>query len=88
MAWDEVWMGDCVTLLDTLPVGSVDLAFADPPFNIGYEYDVYQDRRQKDEYLKWTDSWLSSLTRVLKPSGSLFVAIGDEYAAEMKIRLD
>ena len=36
MAWDEVWMGDCVTLLDTLPVGSVDLAFADPPFNIGY----------------------------------------------------
>ncbi len=88
MPWDEVWMGDCVTLLDKLPVGSVDLAFADPPFNIGYEYDVYHDRRQKDEYLKWTDSWLSSLTRVLKPSGSLFVAIGDEYAAEMKIRLD
>ena len=88
MPWDEVWMGDCVTLLDKVPVNSVDLAFADPPFNIGYEYDVYQDRRQKDEYLKWTDSWLSSLTRVLKPSGSLFVAIGDEYAAEMKIRLD
>lgn len=88
MPWDEVWMGDCVTLLDKVPVNSVDLAFADPPFNIGYEYDVYQDRRQKDEYLKWTDSWLSSLARVLKPSGSLFVAIGDEYAAEMKIRLD
>ena len=88
MPWDEVWMGDCVTLLDKLPVGSVDLAFADPPFNIGYEYDVYQDRRAKDEYLTWTDSWLSSLTRVLKPSGSLFVAIGDEHAAEMKIRLD
>ena len=88
MPWDEVWMGDCVTLLDKLPVGSVDLAFADPPFNIGYEYDVYQDRRAKDEYLQWTDLWLSSLTRVLKPTGSLFVAIGDEYAAEMKIRLD
>ena len=64
----------------TLPTGSLS--------NNGYEYDVYQDRRAKDEYLTWTDSWLSSLTRVLKPSGSLFVAIGDEHAAEMKIRLD
>ncbi len=88
MPWDDVWTGDCVRLLDQMPAGSVDLAFADPPFNIGYEYDLYQDRRCKDDYLGWTDRWLAAVRRVLKPTGSLWVAIGDEYAAEVKVRLD
>lgn len=88
MPWDEVWTGDCLQLLDRLPEGSVDLAFADPPFNIGYEYDVYQDRRGKGEYLAWTDRWLAGVRRALKPTGSIWVAIGDEYAAEVKVRLD
>jgi DNA modification methylase len=88
MPWNDVWLGDCITLMDKMPAGTVDLAFADPPFNIGYEYDVYQDRRNKEEYLAWTDKWLQGVARVLKPTGSFFLAIGDEYAAEMKIRLD
>ena len=37
--------------------GSVDLAFADPPFNIGYKYDVYEDRMKAEEYLKWSKKW-------------------------------
>ena len=37
--------GDCVEGLGKLEPASVDLAFADPPFNIGYDYDVYDDRR-------------------------------------------
>ena len=36
--------GDCITEMNALAAGSVDLAFADPPFNIGYAYDVYHDR--------------------------------------------
>ncbi|OWK44470.1 DNA-methyltransferase [Fimbriiglobus ruber] len=88
MPWDELWTGDCIKLLDKLPAGTADLVFADPPFNIGYEYDVYDDRRAKSEYLAWTDKWLAAAKRVLKPSGAMFVAIGDEYAAEMKVRLD
>lgn len=66
----------------------MDLAFADPPFNIGYEYDRYDDRRAKDDYLTWTEKWLKAVRRVLKPTGSFYVAIGDEYAAEVKVRLD
>ncbi len=88
MVWDEILRGDCVEQLTGLPAGSVDLAFADPPFNIGYEYDIYQDSRRKTDYLKWTDDWLAAVKRVLKPTGSFYVAIGDEYAAEMKVRLD
>jgi site-specific DNA-methyltransferase (adenine-specific) len=85
---DQILTGDCLEHLAALPAGCVDLAFADPPFNIGYEYDVYRDRRARDEYLKWTDRWLTAVRRVLKPDGSFYVAIGDEYAAEMKVRLD
>src|SRR5437764_4166688 len=44
---------DCIPALQQLPAGSVDLVFADPPFNIGYEYDVYDDRKERDHYLAW-----------------------------------
>lgn len=88
MRTDQVLTGDCLTLLAELPAGCVDLAFADPPFNIGYEYDVYNDRRARAEYLAWTERWLAAVQRLLKPAGSFWVAIGDEYAAEIKVRLD
>jgi site-specific DNA-methyltransferase (adenine-specific) len=88
MKVDQVLQGDCLEQLAKLPVACVDLAFADPPFNIGYEYDVYHDRRGREEYLAWTERWLAAVQRVLKPNGSFYVAIGDEYAAEMKVRLD
>lgn len=88
MMTDRILTGDCLTQLAELPEGCVDLAFADPPFNIGYEYDQYDDRRAKADYLAWTEQWLAAVRRVLSPTGSLYVAIGDEYAAETKIRLD
>jgi DNA modification methylase len=85
---NQVVSGDCVARLSELPAGCVDLAFADPPFNIGYEYDRYDDRRARADYLNWTEAWLAAVKRVLKPTGSIYVAIGDEYAAEIKVRLD
>jgi site-specific DNA-methyltransferase (adenine-specific) len=88
MTFDEVITGDCLEILAELPAGCADLVFADPPFNIGYEYDVYNDRRAKADYLAWADKWLAAAVRVLSPTGSLFLAIGDEYAAEHKVRLD
>lgn len=77
--------GDCIKGLAKLPEGSVDLAFADPPFNIGYDYDVYDDRRSADEYLDWSRCWIEGVIRVLKPDGAFWLAIGDEYAAELKV---
>ena len=88
MIRNEVIQGDCLSRLAELPAASIDLAFADPPFNIGYEYDHYHDRRKAADYLDWTDKWLAAVVRVLKPSGSFYIAIGDEYAAEVKVRLD
>jgi site-specific DNA-methyltransferase (adenine-specific) len=84
----SILTGDCLRHLAQQPAESVDLAFADPPFNIGYEYDLYNDRQSRAEYLTWTEAWLRAVRRVLKPTASFYVAIGDEHAAEMKVRLD
>lgn len=81
----RIVQGDCINEMGLLQAGSVDLVFADPPFNIGYEYDAYNDRRDYEEYLQWTKQWLQAVKRILKPSGTLWVAIGDEFAAEMKL---
>ena len=71
--------------LRELAENSVDLVFADPPFNIGYDYDVYGDDRSHKEYLKWSAEWMRAVGKVLKPTGSFWLAIGDEYAAELKL---
>jgi len=82
---NRIHQGDCLELMAKLDEGSVDLAFADPPFNIGYTYDVYDDRRAADDYLDWSRRWISGVQRVLKPEGSFWLAIGDEFAAELKV---
>lgn len=76
---------DCLDGMALVPDGHVDLVFADPPFNIGYAYDVYDDDQDADSYLDWSRQWISSVHRVLKPDGTFWLAIGDEYAAELKI---
>ena len=53
--------GDCIAGLEQIEPGSVDLAFADPPFNIGYDYDVYQDDRAAHEYLAWSRRWMAGV---------------------------
>ncbi|MEW4567858.1 site-specific DNA-methyltransferase [Tautonia sp. JC769] len=82
---DQLLTGDCVESMASLPDASVSLAFADPPFNIGYEYDIYQDARKADEYLDWSLQWGRQVVRLLKPTGTFWLAIGDEFAAELKV---
>src|SRR5438552_4359383 len=86
MQTDRILNVDCVKGLAALPAESVDLVFADPPFNIGYHYDIYDDRRAADEYLKWSSKWISGVIRALKPTGTFWLAIGDEFAAELKVQ--
>jgi len=85
LALNKVHQTDCVKGLTRVEQGSVDLAFADPPFNIGYDYDVYDDNRASAEYVDWSREWISGVFRALKPSGTFWLAIGDEYAAELKV---
>ena len=85
LAFDQLHQGDCLEVFKGLSDGTVDLAFADPPFNIGYDYDVYNDSQDAHQYLDWSRQWIGEVARVLKPTGSFWLAIGDEYAAELKV---
>ena len=83
----EIYQQDCIAGMQELRAGSVDLVFADPPFNIGYTYDVYEDGRTPEEYLGWSRQWSAEAVRALKPNGTFWLAIGDEFAAELKLIL-
>ncbi|HUT01530.1 MAG TPA: DNA methyltransferase [Phycisphaerae bacterium] len=82
---DTIVQADCIEWLGRQKEPFADLIFADPPFNIGYQYDVYEDRKAYDEYHAWTEQWMSACCGVLKPTGTFWVAIGDEYAAEVRM---
>lgn len=81
----RIHQGDCIKGLKKVPDRSIDLAFADPPFNIGFKYDEYDDRLGDDQYVAWSHDWMAEIHRVLKDNGTFWLAIGDEYAAELKI---
>jgi len=82
---EKIHCGDCIEGMNALPAKSVHLAFADPPFNIGYKYDVYEDRMAAEDYLKWSTDWMQAVSRVLRNDGTFWLAIGDEFAAELKV---
>jgi site-specific DNA-methyltransferase (adenine-specific) len=81
----KIHLGDCIAGMKKLPDESVQLAFADPPFNIGYDYDEYDDKLESEKYLHWSRDWMREVYRVLDATGTFWLAIGDEYAAELKV---
>ena len=82
---NQIIQGDCVAELDRGPEGWADLVFADPPFNIGYLYSGYDDEKTVDEYVDFSRNWMRAVHRALKPHGSFYLAIGDEYAADLAV---
>jgi DNA modification methylase len=84
----KIIKGDCADVMSILPRHSFDLVFADPPFNIGYQYDEYDDYRSRKDYISWCREWVRRATKLISPTGSFFLAIGDEYAADYKLLLD
>ena len=84
---DVIRVGDCVRLMDQLPEGSVDLVFADPPYNLQLAGELLRPNNTKvdgvdeawdrfgsfQDYDDFTRAWLSGARRALKPDGSLWV---------------
>ena len=74
---------DAIEWLQTLSSASVDLVFADPPYNAGREsWDSFSG---EDEYLAWSSRWLAECARVLKPTGSMYVCGFSEQLADLKV---
>ena len=72
-AVNKIIQGDCLRILKKIPDDSVDVTFADPPFNLKKKYNQYGDLKGKRDYLDWCRDWISELVRVTKPTGSIFV---------------
>ena len=84
---DSILHGDCIEVLKTLPENSVDLIFADPPYNLQLRNDLYRPNMTKVDavsdgwdkfedfkaYDEFTTEWLSACRRVLKDTGTIWV---------------
>ncbi len=84
---DQILLGDCLEQLKKIPTGSVDLVFADPPYNLQLGGDLHRPDESKvdavdddwdkfasfAEYDIFTKAWLSECRRALKPNGALWV---------------
>lgn len=74
-----IW-GDANEALMTVPNESVDLIFADPPYNIGKNFNGQKDKWSTEEdYLKWCYEWLDLCIKKLKPTGSFYVMTATQY---------
>jgi site-specific DNA-methyltransferase (adenine-specific) len=77
-----LYKGDSIEWLESLEPESVDLVFADPPYNIKKaEWDSFESQ---EEYIRWSLRWLVPAARALKPSGSLYVCGFSEILADLK----
>ncbi len=56
---------------------SVDVVVTSPPYNLGKQYNSYDDNKSDAEYLEWCGDWAFQISRVLKPGGSFFLNFGD-----------
>ncbi|MBB1077097.1 site-specific DNA-methyltransferase [Rhodoferax sp. 4810] len=70
---NRITQGDCLTLFQSIPDNSIDITFADPPFNLNKKYHSTNDRLALQAYLNWCERWLNEMVRVTKPSGSIFI---------------
>lgn len=70
----HLYNGDCLSLLPHIDDDSIDLIFADPPFNLKKLYpSKMNDDLKAEQYLQWCESWSAECARILKPGGSLFI---------------
>lgn len=77
-----LFCGDSIEWLRTVAANTVDLVFADPPYNIKKaEWDTFESQQH---YIDWSEKWIREASRVLKASGSLYVCGFSEGLADLK----
>jgi site-specific DNA-methyltransferase (adenine-specific) len=77
-----LYENDCIDVLSRMPPSSIDMIFADPPYNIKKaDWDRFESQEQ---YIAWSMKWISECSRVLKENGSLFICGFTEVLADLK----
>jgi len=68
---NTIYQGDILQVLEEIPDGLVDLAFADPPYNDGIDYGVYKDKRS--DFWQWTKMWIDEYKRISNDTLAILV---------------
>ena len=72
--WVTIYHGDCREILPAKILDeSIDMIFADPPFNVGKKYGSQKDNR--DDYYDWCDDWICDCRLALKNTGSIYIML-------------
>ena len=80
--------GDCLDVLAEIPSSTIDLIFADPPYNIGKTFGAFEDSwPSMSEYTGWCYRWLEDCIRILKPTGSMYVMTSTQAMSFLDIWL-
>jgi len=70
----SLFQGDCLDLMPQMDDSTVDLIFADPPFNLGKLYGAhFSDEMAEEEYVRWSRNWIREGARLLSPGGAFFL---------------
>ncbi|MBF0402424.1 DNA-methyltransferase [Candidatus Magnetominusculus xianensis] len=78
----SLYQGDSILWLDSIEDESIDLIFADPPYNINKaEWDNFESQ---EHYIEWSLKWIIPASRILKPHGSLYICGFSEILADIK----
>lgn len=73
-------LGDSVELLGKIEDKSINLIFADPPYNIGKDFGKVKDKwNSKDDYLEWCRNWIDECFRVLKDDGTFYFMTATQF---------
>ncbi len=75
----DIVCGDAIKELSKLSANSVNLIIADPPYNLGKDYGNNHDLKGFQEYLDFTNTWLTEAKRVLKDDGTIYVFMGVRF---------
>ena len=68
---NEIICGDAIEVMKKIKDNSIDMTFADPPFNLNKKYGNYKDKKADQEYIQWCKKWLTEMVRITKPTGSI-----------------
>lgn len=78
----ELWNGNSIEWLKSIKDQSVDVIFADPPYNIKKaDWDTFESQ---EKYISWSMQWIEQAARILKPTGTLFICGFSEILADLK----
>jgi len=80
---NKIYNEDCLEGIDKIDNSSIDLIVTDPPYCLGKDYGNDSDRKDPEEYLRWTYQWIDAVVPKLKEDGSFYLFLSWQYSPEI-----